>query len=146
MKEITERKVIEVKKYQAFDGKVFTSKTDCEVHEHEIEMRRRYLEALADMEHPATEDWTPLDGGEYMEYKQYRWYKPTTIDDIDVLNELFMKWEREDNFLTTEDIGKWVCVEGEDFLNLTGDFYLTKIEDSIKHIKEFLDMFGITGI
>lgn len=145
MKEIIKRQVIATKMYQAADGRIFSDQTDCIVYEKGLEQKVEYLKALEKMEHPATEDWTPLDGGEYMEYKQYRWYKPADKNDIDVLNELFVYWAK-DAILTAEDIGKWVCVEGEDFHNFEGEFYIYKIEDSIQHIKEFLDMFGITGI
>lgn len=142
MKEIIRTKQVEIKKYVAEDGKEFDTVVACLEYEKENKKILRYTKRLEEIEKQGRyRGVTPLDGGEYMGYREYRWYKPQNMDDINMMNKLFTNgW----NQMNENDVGKWLCVEGDDFDTFTGDFYVMSLEDSVKNIKFFLNLFEIT--
>lgn len=127
-------KVVEYKSYVAKDGKEFNSETDCINYERQL--RAQELEAkLNDIEENTdAEGWTPLDGGEYMEWHDYRWFRPKNMEEVEVLNEVF-----KIAYIPLDEaaIGQWICLEIAD-----DDIYDTYLENSLDHIHAFLDKFG----
>ena len=140
-KQITETVTIDRIIYVAEDGKEFDSYHACNIHEKNLR-KLKMLEALQLIEcNKSMNDKTPLDGGEYMECHDYRWYRPKNIEEVNILNEVF---NVEGCYVLTDiDIGQWICFENFDITDCTHEStYVSLLQDSIHHIKWFLEQFG----
>ena len=133
MKTVTEVVVREVKKYIAEDGAVFYDEAGCLRHEKDLE--KADLKAKLDQIEccEKAENSTPLDGCEYMEYHDYKWYRPKTREEADVLYEFYGL----ESHIGDGCIGQWVCIEVCDDC-----CWFSSLNLSIVHIKMFFDMFG----
>lgn len=130
-KEIRE---VEVQTYVADDGTEFKHLNDC--YQHEDNLKKQELEACLKgiEENLAAEGFTPLDGCEYYEYNNYRWFKPKNIEEVEALNNYFnIVYGRIDK----DDINEWVCIEESDY-----DVYIAHLRDSVEQIQKFLSLFG----
>lgn len=127
--------------YIAEDGQEFNDYYQCDKHEKNL-LREKQLEALKSIEYKESmDDVTPLDGGEYYESHDYRWYRPKNIEEIELLNDVF-KVEDSDT-LTEVDIGEWICFESYDISSCDAEStYISLLSDSIRQIKWFLEQFG----
>ena len=119
--------------YVACDGKEFDNLKLCVAHEEDLK-RAEQRAKLKDIE-TTPNYFLPLDGCEYNEDHTYTWYRPKSIEEIELLVAYY---ELESNELTEEDIGEWVCIEENDF----DDVYIAYIKDCIEHITHFLREFG----
>ena len=140
-KKIKETVTVDRTIYIAEDGTEFEEYRACELHEKNLR-KIKMLDALQLIERKESlDDRTPLDGGEYYESHDYRWYRPKNIEEINILNELF---NIEDRYVLTDiDIGEWVCIENFDISRCDyNDTYVYPLKDSIHHIKWFLKQFG----
>jgi len=120
--------------YIACDGKEFDNPRLCIAHEEDLK-RAEQREKLKDIE-TTPNDFLPLDGCEYNEDYSYTWYRPKSIEEIELLVAYY---GFESNELTAENIGEWVCIEESDY---HGDVYIAYINDCIEHITHFLREFG----
>ena len=129
-----ELKETEYKIYVSTDGEEFYSEHACMQHERNLH-REELAEKLKNIEENVdVRDWTPLDGCEYTEYHDYKWFKPKNIEEVNVLNEYFDIHYRPINETM---IGQWVCLEITD-----DEVYVTSLESSLRHIPAFLEKFG----
>ena len=134
MKVQTELVVREVQRYVAEDGKVFATEADCKRYEYELS--RSALEAKVKLIETckAAENFTPLDSGEYMEYHEYKWYRPKNREEADLLIEYF---NLEYDAILTSEIGDWVCIEESDDCG-----WSCPLKYSIIHTKKFFELLG----
>lgn len=134
IKVVKEMREVEVTTYIAVDGKEFKSLDDC--YQHEDNLKKKELESCLNgiEENLAAEGFTPLDGCEYYEYHNYRWFKPKNIEEVEVLNDYFGLAYGP---LDKDDIDEWVCIEETD-----DDAYTAYLRDSIRQIQTFLSLFG----
>jgi len=154
MKEITKEDVTaDGEVYVARDGEKFDSAKKCVEYEEKLkrheEKLKRYEEELKRAEQykklkeietkVSLDDVTPLDGGEYLEHHDYRWYRPKSIEEVDLLNAFFYV---DKGTLTKEHIGEWVCIQNYDIYYSKETPWVAFLKDSIKHIKWFLNEFG----
>lgn len=127
-------KVVEYKSYVAKDGNEFDSEKDCL--DYERTLREQELEAkLNDIEeNKDAYMWTPLDGSEYVEYHDYRWFRPKNMEEVEILNEVFKL-----SYLPLDEaaVNHWICLEITD-----DDAYDSCLDNSLDHIQAFLDKFG----
>ena len=135
MKVVKEVVVREETRYIAEDGMVFFAEAECKRHEKDI--ARADLKAKLELIEfcDAADDNPPVDGGEYYEYNSYRWYRPKTMEEAQVLVE----WYELDTCMTEEDIGQWICIENSE------DGYAAwyhNIVHSIKYVKRLFDLLG----
>ena len=131
-----EKEVVTVNKtiYIACDGKEFDDNIKCSEYEKWLNRteQEKQLEEI-EAKH-SLDDVTPLDGAEYYEGHDYRWYRPKSIEEIDLLNDYY---GLDSGYLTKEHIGEWVCIEAYDIYNPNEACYVSHISSSIKQI-EFL--------
>ena len=124
--------------YIASDGKEFDTYLACDCYEQEIERKQRMLKIKGVESKEDMKDVTPLDGEEYLTEHDYRWHRPKSIEEVELLNEFY----KPDRLLTEKDIGEWVCFESYDIDSGSEPSYVRSLKDSIKHIEKFLDAFG----
>lgn len=125
--------------YIAEDGMEFEEYSECQKYEETLAHKKKMLK-LKEIEHnKAMMDESPLDGGDYPTDHDYRWFKPKTAEEVHFLNEAFGIMYGK---ILLGDVEKWICVEKYDIEDETDDAYVARLEDSIKHIKDFLNGFG----
>ena len=125
-----EMREFSVQTYIAIDGTEFAIEWQCKEYENKL-LEQNIAEIETNNE--AKND-TPLNGCEFTEYNTYRWFRPKNEKQIKILNDFFeLSW----NSLTTDDIGKWICIESGD-----EDNWSYRLDESIEHIKNFLSKFG----
>lgn len=136
-----EKEVVTVNRtiYIACDGKEFDNLDKCKEHESWLNRteQEKQLEEI-ETKH-SLDDVAPLDGAEYYENHDYRWYRPKSIEEIDLLNDYY---GIDSGYLTKEDIGEWVCIEAYDIYNPNEDCYASCISSSIKQIEFLLNELG----
>lgn len=139
IREIKKSVMVDKMFYVAEDGKEFDTYFDCAKYVKEIEYTKRCAE-LKKIEYKASMDGrTPLDGCEYMECHDYRWFRPKTLEEIDLLNKIYMF---DNHPLDEKDIGEWVCIEADDIEYYREFAWNIRLKDSIEHIKWFVEQFG----
>lgn len=107
MKIIKKEIVTTVEKYIAEDGTEFTSEKACLDYEEDCLIESAKNKIFKNCEIcKALKDCCPCDGGEYMEDHNFTWVRPNSEEDIDALEKAFGP------HFKTEDIGKWLCIEG----------------------------------
>ena len=138
-KQITETVTVDRMIYIAKDGQEFDDYRACELHEKNL-LRAKQEEALQSIEHKADmNDVSPLDGGEYYESHDYRWFRPKNMEEINLLN-IFFRLEFDP--LIEFDIGEWICVENYDISRMDEPSWTSRLKANIHHIKWFLEQFG----
>ena len=138
-KKITETVTVNRTMYIAEDGTEFEEYRACELHEENL-LRAKQEEALQSIEHKeAMDQISPLDGGEYYESHDYRWFKPKNMEEINLLNTFF---GIEFDPLVESDIGEWICVENYDISRMDEPSWVSRLKGNIQHIKWFLEQFG----
>lgn len=134
MKQITKTEQVEKKvvKFISEDGTEFDNEKDCLNYERQY--WRKKLDnsgiEIGDTEYPN------CDGGENYESHTYKWYRPKSHEEIELLRKAY---ELEEHELRKELIGKWICIEidcDDDFL------WLTTIDDGIAYTKALLEILG----
>jgi len=127
----TERVDRQVTYYVAVDGTTFANRSDCL--EYEMKILRSKVFANVECRREA-DDYPPCNGGENMESHSYRWFRPRSAKDIDLLGDCFGREK-----FSYAEIGKWICVECfED-----GECCrVTNLESSVEYAKELLGFFG----
>ena len=133
MKSIKTKKAVwtEVELFEAEDGTVFQSETECI----EYELKRNYLQlGLREIERcPKLENYPPFDSEEHKGSNSYEWFKPIGETDIDILNGFY------DLDIPYSDSGKWICIEVTE-----SSCYFSRLEDSINYAKTVLTLLGIS--
>ncbi len=134
MRQETRKEVVQkteyVTKYIAFDGTEFLKEVECIAYEREkfAEMPRiKEIECEEAINHP------PFDGGEYYESHEYRWFKPMSQEDIDLLLKAFP----HSYGMEYGAVGEWVCIEDSGC-----DYYSSCLSDSIHYAQSLLGKFG----
>lgn len=114
----------------AFDGKEFEDEIDCLNYEHSQKVNRvdGQVERCR-----ALDDYAPFDGGENYESHSYRWYKPKSKEDLDLLCDAF-----GDKF-PDDCIGQWVCVETTDY---DGECWVQTVSECIDYANSVLGPMG----
>lgn len=130
---VTETITRNVMKFIAVDGKVFPSEPDCRAYERKLRFKElgKRIETIEQC--VELKDCFPLDGCEYLEDHDYYWYRPKTLDEIQVLREYY---EIVDDIADWEP-GEWICVEVS-----FDDAYAAPISNSLSHIHRFLEALG----
>lgn len=138
MKQITKTEKVEKKlvKFVAEDGTEFENEKDCLNYERDCwrkELDNSGIET-ADVDYPN------CDGGENYESHNYKWYRPKTHEEIELLRKAYELNEHDcRKQLSDELIGKWVCIETD----CTDDFiWLTTIDDGIDYARTLLKNLG----
>lgn len=117
-----------VTKYQAIDGTVFDSAYKCCAYEDELA-----LEKLSGIKRSTSaQDWAPFNGDEYRDDSNYYWFCPGSVEDIEVLEEVF-----PDATFSASDIGKWICVEAGD-----GYSYAITLDECIDYARRLCGFLG----
>ena len=117
-------------KFIAFDGKEFEDEADCLNYEHSLKIRK----VEEQVEHcNALDDCAPFDGGENYESHNYRWYKPKSKKDLELLRDAFGEKFSDDC------IGQWICVETTDY---DGECWVQTISECIAYANSILVPMG----
>lgn len=134
MKIIKKEIVTTVEKYIAEDGTEFTSEKACLDYEEDCLIESAKNKIFKNCEIcKALKDCCPCDGGEYMEDHNFTWVRPNSEEDIDALEKAFGP------HFKTEDIGKWLCIEGTPY---DSDTWVERLEESIKYIDNLFSALG----
>lgn len=88
MKILKENRTVrqEVEIYQAFDGKKFDKREECEEYE---EKAQKLKTRLHKMRIDELEGMMPCDGDEHYESSDYSWYKVNNADEVEFLNDYY---------------------------------------------------------
>lgn len=136
-KEVVTRE-IEVKTYVANDGTRFDDVKLCEQHEKKL-ARSNLEKSIRKIEQcKAAEGYSPLDGGEYNENHDYRWYRPKTREEADCLCEYY----KVEMGISYDDIRQWICVEAYDLENVDEGCWSSPIRYSLAQIERLLNKLG----
>lgn len=118
-----------VVKFIAFDGKEFLKEDECRNYEFAIKLKRveEQVETAVKLD-----DHAPFNGGENYESHSYRWYKPKSIEELELLRDAY-----GDKF-NDSDIGQWVCVETCDH----DECWVVPVSDCIAYVNAVLGPMG----
>lgn len=88
MKEIVEKKMVEITeiKYVSDDNLEFNSASACVEHESKL---KRDAEIKIAEKLLVLKDYPPCDGGENYESHSYKWYKLNNVEDLDLVNRIY---------------------------------------------------------
>jgi len=118
--------------YIASDGTEFESDDACI----DYEQRLKEAKALSDIEQcESLEGYPPPAGGDYNENHTFKWYRPKTVEEMDILRNIFC-----DCSFSDKNIGKWHCVEENEDL----DAWVADEDDITGYIKEVYEKLGYT--
>lgn len=124
----------DVKFYIAEDGKKFTNKEYCLIHE--TEFLRRLVEESDDIiKCHDLDDCAPFNGCDYTEDHCYRWFSPLNENGATLLYEAYES-ENIESPIDKEDFGKWFCIEFSGvYLN---DTYWIKLDACVDYARNIL--------
>lgn len=124
----------DVKFYIAEDGKKFTNKEDCLIHE--TEFLRRLVEESDDIiKCHDLDDYAPFNGYDYTEDHCYRWFSPLNENGATLLYKAYES-ENIESPIDKEDFGKWFCIEFSGvYLNET---YWIKLDTCVDYARNIL--------
>lgn len=120
--------------YVADDGTEFEYEWKCK--EYEKELREKKAENVKHCKH--LDGYANFDGMEYMECNSYRWYKPESEEDIEILNKAFFDYGAYSDNIDESYIGEWICIEETD----DGDAYISTLEQGINYARKILSALG----
>lgn len=129
---------VEINTYISDDGEEFNDAKQCE--KYELEAAREHLgQQLERIETcKEAEDYCPVDGGEYYEQHDYKWYLPKNQNEAEVINEYY----KLEYGITADEIGKWVCIEAYNHSDPTEGTYAMSITESIKYVEKLFTALG----
>ncbi len=119
--------------FVADDGREFDDERECEKHDDCLK-REKFKSTV---EHSFEAEGMPnINGCEAIEYHDYRWCKPKSTEEIDVMNDVY-------NFCVPYDmVGKWICIEAEN--NCEGIGWWSALEEGIDYAKRLFSALGYT--
>lgn len=118
--------------YIASDGTEFETDTACL----NYEQRLKEASNLSVIEQcDALEGYPPPAGGDYNESHTFKWYRPKTVEEMDILRSIYT-----DHSFSDKNIGKWHCIEEN------GDFdsWVTEEDSITEYIIQVYEKLGYT--
>ena len=116
-------------KFLAEDGREFAKEREC--FEYEFAIKRKRVDAQVETK-AELDDLPPFDGGENYESHEYKWYKPKTKNDLELLRSAY------GNKFDDCYIGQWVCVEICD----DGECWTMPLSNCIDYVNRILSCMG----
>lgn len=131
-------KEVQFNTYIADDGKEFDDAKECELYE--LNIKKQNLKNKLDMIQTSNEVYgcPPVDGGEYYENHDFKWYLPKTQDEADTIIEYY----NLECGISSDEIGEWICVEAYDIEDPTDGCYSMPIRDSINYVNTLFNALG----
>lgn len=118
--------------YIASDGTEFETDTACFNYEQCLKEASN-LSVIEQCD--ALEGYPPPAGGDYNESHTFKWYRPKTVEEMDILRSIYT-----DHSFSDKNIGKWHCIEEN------GDFdsWVTEEDSITEYIIQVYEKLGYT--
>lgn len=118
-----------VVRFVAEDGREFANEHDCFAYELAIKRKRADAQVETKIE---LDNLPPFDGEENYEPYKYKWYRPKSKEDLELLCNAY------GNQFDDSCIGQWVCVE----ICKDGKCWTVCLNDCIEYAKHLLNYMG----